>query len=123
MATAEIISEGDDDDCCWLCSKNYNRVRPSLCQCKHCSKPLCLDCMNEHNNELLQNAAQVCHHYNELQQMVQTKQKLIADQTAESIKIVNEYFETYINQLRRTQQTIITDIEKAKQDAQVKTKE
>jgi hypothetical protein len=76
--------------------------------------------MNEHNNELLQNAAQISHHYNELQQIVQTKQKLIADETAESIKSVNEYFETYINQLRRTQQKIITDIEKAKQDAQVK---
>jgi len=48
---------------------------------------------------------------------------MIVDETTESIKIVNEYFDTYINQLRRTQQTIIADIEKAKEDAQVKKKE
>jgi archaellum component FlaC len=76
--------------------------------------------MKEHHEELLQNVADISHQYNELQELLQTKKKMIVDETTKSIEHVNRYFETYINELRETQHKIILDIERAKQDAQVK---
>jgi len=76
--------------------------------------------MKEHHEELLQNVADISHQYNELQELLQTKKKMIVDETTKSIEYVNRYFETYINELRETQHKIILDIERAKQDARVK---
>ncbi|CAF3269979.1 unnamed protein product [Rotaria sp. Silwood2] len=118
MATAAAFSNVDDYECCVLCSSKYNRNRPSFCQCKHCSIPLCLDCMKEHHDEVLQDVAQISHQYNELQELIRTKQKMIVDETNKSIEDVNEYFKTYINELLEIQQRINLDIEIAKQDAQ-----
>jgi hypothetical protein len=74
--------------------------------------------MKEHH-EILQNVAPLSHQYNELKQLVETKQKMIADETTKTIHDVNHYFDTYITELRETQQIIIEDIQVAKQDAQV----
>ncbi len=117
---AMTLANGNNNESCLLCSSKYNRTRPSFCQCKHCSIPFCLDCMKEHHEELLQNVADISHQYNELQELLQTKKKMIVDETTKSIEHVNRYFETYINELRETQHKIILDIERAKQDAQVK---
>ncbi len=120
MATSTISADGDDCESCVLCSSSYNRNRPSFCQCKHCSIPLCLDCMKEHHEELLQNVAQISHQYNELQELLQKKQTMIVNETTTSIENVNQYFDIYIKELRDTQQKIIESMEKAKQDAQVR---
>ncbi len=120
MASAIITSNNGDTESCVLCSSNHNRSRPSFCQCKHCSIPLCLDCMKEHHEELLLDVEQISHQYNELQELLQTKPMMIAEETAKSIENVNQYFEIYINELRDTQQKIIESMEKAKQDAQVR---
>ncbi len=75
--------------------------------------------MKEHHDDILQNVAQLSHQYNELQELLKTKQKMIADQTTKTIDDVNQYFDTYITELRQTQQKIIEDLQVAKQDAQV----
>ena len=118
MASANIASKNNDSECV-LCPRNHNSNRPSFCQCKHCSILLCLDCIKEHHDEVLQNVAQISHQYNELQRLIQTKQKMIVEETMKSVADVNRYFEAYINELRETQQKIIKDIERATQDAQV----
>ncbi|CAF1468754.1 unnamed protein product [Rotaria sordida] len=118
MASATSLSNVDDCESCVLCLSKYNRIRPSFCQCKHCSIPLCMDCMKEHHEEVLQDVAQISHQYNELKELVEVKQKMIVDETTKSIEDVNQYFKTYINELLETQEKIILDIEKAKQDAQ-----
>ncbi|CAF3225128.1 unnamed protein product [Rotaria sp. Silwood2] len=102
MATAKKLSNVDDSESCASCSNKYNRIRHSFCLCKHCSTPLCMDCMKEHHEEVLQDLAQIPHEYNELKELLQKKQKMIA----------------YINELLETQKKIILDIEKAKEDAQ-----
>ena len=76
--------------------------------------------MREHHEELLQDAEQISHQYNELQQLLQTKQTMIIDETTKSIEDVNQYFESYMNELRETQQRIIAEMEKVKQHAQVR---
>jgi hypothetical protein len=120
MATASTTFDNDDCETCTLCTSKHNRIRPSFCLCKHCSIPLCLDCMKEHHDEVLQNVAQISHQYNELQELIQTKQKVIDNESTKLMDDVNQYFDTYINELRETQQNIIADIETGKQDAQVK---
>jgi len=76
--------------------------------------------MKEHHAELFQHVANIYHQYNGLRELLQTKQKMIGDETTKSIEHVNQYFETYINELRETQHKIILDIERENQDAQVK---
>jgi hypothetical protein len=119
MATAAALLSADEEESCVLCTTKYNRTRPSFCQCKHCSIPLCLDCMNKHHDEVLQNVTQISHQYNQLQELLQTKQTTIVDETAKFIEDVNRYFDTYINELRETQQNIIANLETAQQGAQV----
>ncbi len=119
MASATTASNNNDSECV-LCPSNHNRNRPSFCQCKYCSIPLCLDCMKEHHEELLQDVAQMSHQYNELQELLQTKQIMIVDETAKSIENVNRYFDVYIEELRDIQQKIIVNMEKSKQDARVR---
>jgi hypothetical protein len=119
MATAAALLSADEEESCVLCTTKYNRTRPSFCQCKHCSIPLCLDCMKEHHDEVLQNVTQISHQYNQLQELLQTKQTTIVDETAKFIENVNRYFDTYINELRETQQNIIANLETAQQGAQV----
>jgi ABC-type transporter Mla subunit MlaD len=75
--------------------------------------------MREHHEELLQDVAEISHQYNELQQLIQTKQIMITDETAKSTDDVNRYFDVYIDQLRDTQKKIIANMEVAKQNAQV----
>ncbi len=119
MASATTTYNTNDGETCILCSSKYNRTRPSFCLCKHCSIPLCLDCMKEHHEELLQDVAHISHQYNELQEFIQTKQNMILDETSKTTEYVNQYFDTYIIELREIQQKIILNIERAKQDAQV----
>jgi hypothetical protein len=116
MATAAALLSADEEESCVLCTTKYNRTRPSFCQCKHCSIPLC---MNKHHDEVLQNVTQISHQYNQLQELLQTKQTTIVDETAKFIEDVNRYFDTYINELRETQQNIIANLETAQQGAQV----
>jgi nucleoside-triphosphatase THEP1 len=76
--------------------------------------------MKEHHEELLQDVAQMSHQYNELQELLQTKQIMIVDETAKSIENVNRYFDVYIEELRDIQQKVIVNMEKSKQDARVR---
>jgi phosphopantothenate synthetase len=75
--------------------------------------------MKEHHDEVLQNVAQISHEYNELQEFIQLKQMTIVDEIAKFTEDVNRNFDTYINELRETQQKIIEDLEITKHDAQV----
>jgi hypothetical protein len=75
--------------------------------------------MKEHHDEVLQNVTQISHQYNQLQELLQTKQTTIVDETDKFIEDVNRYFDTYINELRETQQKIIANLETEKQGAQV----
>ena len=120
MATTTQSSGIDGFEPCALCPTKHHRNRPSFCQCKHCSIPLCVDCLKEHHEELLQDVAQISHQYNELQQLLQTKQTMIFDETTKSIEEANRYFESYMNELRETQRKIIAEMERAKQHARVK---
>jgi len=120
MAITTALFSTEEYEICTLCSSKHNRTRPSFCQCKHCSIPLCLNCIKEHHDELLQNVAEISHQYNELQDLLEKKQNMIIEGTTTSIEDVNRYFETYINELCQTKQDIITNIENTKQNAQVK---
>jgi hypothetical protein len=118
MATKPTEIPGDDDDhgdSCTLCSIKYERTRPSFCQCKHCSIPLCVDCMKEHHDELLQSVAEISHHYNELHQLIKTKQTVIINRATKVTENINRYFD----ELRAKQMKMLVDVEAAKQKAQV----
>ncbi|CAF3829474.1 unnamed protein product [Rotaria sp. Silwood1] len=104
MATAIALPNVDDCESCVLCSKEYDRIRPSFCQCKHCCIPLCVDCMKEHHEEVLQDVAQISHQYNQLKELLQNKQKMFVDETTKSIEDINQYFKTYISQLLETRE-------------------
>ncbi len=119
MASAAPTLSKSGSDTCVLCTSNYNRTRPSFCQCQHCSIPLCFDCMKEHHEALLQDVTEISHQYNELQQLIQTKQMMVVDETTKCILDVNQYFDTHIDQLRETQKKIIANMDVAKQNAQV----
>ena len=75
--------------------------------------------MNEHHGELLRSAEQISHQYNEIKALLHSKQKMVVDATDQSIVDVNEYFDSYIDELRQTQKNILAEMDKAKQDAQV----
>lgn len=119
MATAQSSTDADVQESCSLCSSKYKRSRPSFCKCQHCSISLCIDCTKEHHDILLQDVYQVSHEYNQIKELVQKKQRTIADETAQSIEDVNKYFETYIDELGKIRQQILLNIEQAKQDALV----
>ena len=118
MATksAATLHDNDDhEDSCTLCSTKYGRTRPSFCQCKHCSIPLCIDCMKEHHDELLQSVAEISHHYNELHQLIKIKQTTIVDKATKATENINRYFD----ELRAKQMKMLLDVEAVKQKAQV----
>lgn len=117
MASA-LVPESKDD-ICTLCEKKYNRLRPSFCQCKHCSVPMCVDCMKEHHDELLQQAAQISHEYNGVKDLLKSKQNMVTDTAELSVKSINHYFDSYIDDLRKNQKEILRQIGQAQQDAQV----
>lgn len=66
--------------------------------------------MKEHHEELLQTVAHISHNYNEVQELLQTEQKMVADETKRSMEGVNHYFDSYIDELRATQLGITTGI-------------
>ena len=51
---------------------------------------------------------------------MQSKQMMIADETAKSIEEVNQYFDTYVEQLRVLQKKSIANVELVEQNAQVR---
>jgi hypothetical protein len=75
--------------------------------------------MKEHHDELLQSIAEVSHHYNQLLQLLETKQATIHDETKKTVADVNQYFNSRVSELRKAQKTMIAGIETAKQKAQV----
>ena len=116
-AAAETQHNGRDlgEDTCTFCSTRHNRIRPWFCQCKHCSIPLCIDCMKEHHDELLQSVAEISHHYNELHELIKTKQTTILSKTKEATEDINHYFD----ELRAKQMKMLLDVEAVKQKSQV----
>jgi hypothetical protein len=75
--------------------------------------------MKDHNDELQQNVAQVSNRYNELKQVINTKQKLITDETIKSKEQINEWFRKHITNLNTEKARIDLEIEKAEKEAQV----
>lgn len=120
MASAKATAKSTRSDYCVLCSTKHNRTRASFCQCQHCSIPLCFECMKQHHDELLQDVEQISHQYNELRQLVQSKQNTIEEETAKYAADVHRYFDSYIDQIRVTQKNILEEMENAKQKAQVR---
>ena len=51
---------------------------------------------------------------------MQSKQMMIADETAKSIEEVNQYLDTYVEQLRVLQKKSIANVELVEQNAQVR---
>ncbi|CAF1047591.1 unnamed protein product [Adineta steineri] len=118
MTTATSLCTTDDSESCVFCKTKHNRTRPSFCLCKHCSIPLCFDCIKQHHDDILQNLTLLSHQYNQSKQLIQIKQNMILDQTAKAIEYVNDHFDTYIIELRQTQKNIIEDLQTSKQQAQ-----
>jgi 3-methyladenine DNA glycosylase AlkD len=104
---------------CSLCLSKYQRTRPSTTTCTHCSLLLCSDCMNDHNNELSQNVTQLFHQFHELEQLLETKQTMVATEFLQSTEEISQCVKTYNNNLVDTIQTITAGIGDAKQDAEV----
>ena len=117
--SVNIRAESSSFDSCEVCSNKHNRIRPSLCQCKHCSKSFCFDCMKDHNDELQQNITQLSNRYNELKQTINTKKKLITDETIKSKEQMNEWLRKYLANLIAEKARIDFDIEHAEKEAQV----
>ena len=120
MATATARFTTEENESCTICVNKYNRTRSSFCQCKHCSIPLCFDCMKQHHDELLQDVERMSHRYNELRQLVQNKQTMIDEDTSKCAIDVNRYFDSYINQLGITRNKILEQMKNAKQQAKVR---
>ncbi len=107
------------DDSCIICSSKHNRIRPSLCQCKHCSKSFCFDCMKDHNDEIQQDIEKLSNQFNELKQSIKTKQKYITDESIKSKQQLSEWLQKYIDNLTAEKTRIDMDIEKEEKKAQV----
>ncbi|CAF1420126.1 unnamed protein product [Adineta ricciae] len=118
MAAAAISTSINDSKLCLFCSTKYDRSRPPICLCQHCSIPLCFECMKQHHDEILQDTAQLSHQYNELRQLFETKTKMVIDETASTIETVNNHFNSYINELLDTQHRIIEELRTTEQQAQ-----
>ncbi len=116
---ANTSSFNDSLDTCITCSRKYNRVRPSLCYCKHCSESFCFDCMKDHNDDLQQNIEQVSDRSNELRELINTKRILITNETIKSKEQMSEWLKKYIDNLIAEKARIDMDIEKAENEAQV----
>ena len=106
-------------DSCIACSSKHNRVRPALCQCKHCSNSFCFDCMKDHNEQLQQNTAYASNRYNKLRLLINNKRKLITDETIKSKEQMSEWLRKYIDNLTTEKARIDADIEKMGKEAQV----
>lgn len=116
---AKNPSSNDKFDACITCSSKYNRIRPSLCQCKHCSNSFCFDCMKDHKDDLQQNIAQVSDRYNELRDLINQKRKLITDETIKSKQQISQWLKNYMDNLTIEITRINADIDKAEKEAQV----
>ncbi len=116
---AKTSSSNDSLDICITCSRKYDRVRPSLCYCKHCSESFCFDCMKDHNDDLQQNIAQLSNQYNELRDLINAKRKLITNETIKSKEQMSECLKKYIDNLTAEKARIDMNIEKAEKEAQV----
>ncbi|CAF1104017.1 unnamed protein product [Adineta steineri] len=116
MATASSLN--DSFDSCMRCSSKYNRIQPSLCQCKHCSGSFCFDCMKEHNDEIQQNRAELADQYNQLKQLMIEKKELITNETIKTKQQLSEWFKKYIDTLTVEKRRIDADIDKEEKQAQ-----
>ena len=108
-----------DAESCSFCLTIHSRTRPSFCQCKHCFISLCLECISQHHNDILQEVLQLSHKCNELQELVLNKQNMIVEETNKTIEDTNSYFDSYIDELRDIQRRVTNDLQKIRQDAQV----
>lgn len=104
---------------CWLCLDRFQRERHSVCTCNHCSLPLCSDCMRDHIDELPKSIAQLSGQLHQLQEQYQSKQNMVDEEISKSKAEVKQCFKTYQNDLFEAHETIITELDKAKQDAKV----
>ncbi|CAF4101465.1 unnamed protein product [Rotaria sp. Silwood2] len=105
-------------DPCITCSSKYNRIRSSLCQCKHCSASFCVDCMKEHLDELQKTTDELVDLHNELKQLINTKKILIKDETIKSKQQLSKWLKTYIDNLTIEKSIIDANIDKEEKDAQ-----
>ncbi|CAF1564567.1 unnamed protein product, partial [Didymodactylos carnosus] len=116
MATARRSNTNGDP--CALCKKNHNRIKTSVCQCKHCALPMCIDCMKLHNDEVNDTVNYMQDQYNETKLIIEAKQNMITNISRDSIKDISLWFENYLNELILHQQKILSGIEKEKIQAQ-----
>ncbi|CAF3744638.1 unnamed protein product [Rotaria sp. Silwood1] len=115
---SKTSSSSNSFDPCIICSSKYNRIRQSLCQCKHCSASFCFDCMKDHNDELEKILAQVSDRHNELKELINTKKLLIQNETMKSKQQLTKWLKTYIDNLTVEKSIIDMNIDKAEKDAQ-----
>jgi septal ring factor EnvC (AmiA/AmiB activator) len=116
---AKTSSHDSSFDSCVTCATKYNKIRPSLCQCKHCSQSFCFDCMKDHNNDLQQNIAELSNLFNEVKQSINTKRQLIKNETIKSKEQLSEWLRKFIDNLNVEKAKIDTDIGNAEKEAQV----
>jgi len=75
--------------------------------------------MKDHNDDLQQNIAQLSNQYNELRDLINTKRKLITNETIKSKEQMSEWLKKYIDNLITEKARIDMNIEKAEKEAQV----
>lgn len=85
---------------CFKCKNKYNRHRSSLCECKHCLKSFCIDCIREHTDELSHESNPTTDFENETRDLLNQKQHWIDDEINKSKEQIDRWLEKYIQNLK-----------------------
>ena len=117
---SELSSASISEDCCVVCANKYQRNRASLYQCKHCSQALCLDCMKDHKEEILQVTSNLSDRYNQLLQSLSQKQMMVEDETTRSLMAINDWYNNYMKDLTNAKEKLLREILSSKEQKEVR---
>lgn len=113
MATAAGV------DPCFMCKHKYSRDRFSLCDCKHCSKSFCIDCIREHTNEIQLEADEAANLANQTKELVDQKRKWIDDEVKKSKEQIGQWLEKHIHALKSEVEVVNKKLDDAGKEAHV----
>lgn len=106
-------------DPCINCSSKYGRNQSSICECKHCSKPFCIDCIKEHNDEFQERFTQLSDLCNQVRALLNIKRASVTAESTKSKEQMSEWLKRFIRNLKTEKETIETKIEEDEEEAQV----
>jgi ElaB/YqjD/DUF883 family membrane-anchored ribosome-binding protein len=75
--------------------------------------------MHDHIDELPKSVAQLSRRFHELEELFQTKENMVQEESSKSTAKIKRCLKTYQNDLSETHQAIIVGMKNAKQDAEV----